>query len=62
MEKIRLIEYKEEGKEYEMTFSMLLSHIRQQRLITGKNYQYIKVGAYTCKVEVLEENDNGASG
>jgi len=56
LEKIKLIEIKELEQEFEMTFSMLVAHIRQKRLMTGENYQFIKVGAYKCKFEVLEEN------
>ena len=56
LEKIRLIEEKEEETSHEMTFSMLLAHVSMNRLINGKNYQLLKVGAYKCKFEVLEEN------
>ena len=56
LEDIEIIEIKEEGKKYKLNFAMLLAEVRRRRLFTGNNKIIIRVGAYKCIFEVLEEN------
>ena len=56
METIKVISIHEDEIEYTMNFAMLLAEVRRRRSVGQGNKILIKVGAYKCMFEVLEEN------
>jgi len=55
MEKIKIITTEEKTEEFDMTFSMLLAHVRQQYSAGYLRDPSVKImiGAYTCRFSVV---------
>lgn len=53
MELLKFISLKDEGEEIEMTFSMLVAHLRQKEMIEGIDQVIIQIGAWRLLVRLL---------